>query len=598
MSITIIDNTTEQVYTILTDFAGAAVRAEAAADLSQAWAEGTEPGGAGTKSAAEHAADAGAAAEAKVNTHEAKTTDVHGITSPDTIESTAGAQAKVDAGVASKAEINKIHLPLEIEDYDGKNSITHPDVVFIPEGWNGWRYWMVYTPYPPGTRENPSIAVSNDGVDWTIPEGLTNPIVGYEDGPSGTWSDTDMLLRPDGKMIVYFRKVSNEKIYIVESTDGVNWTPRTDNGTWLPVLEPEVGVSGIYSPAVVLEDDDTYSMWSADEDNGVVHLRTSNDGYVWGAPQACTLPTVMNKPFHLDVVRVKDEYYMLLHIRSQGNFVNSSYYTNRLYHLESTDGINWTGEPHPAVPLDKHGISTRHYRSTFVPMPAPDGGIEWDMWISDYPAGDSDPDLNPWKLQFYKGVTLRKSRQQNLILMDELVRRSERIFVPATSFIAYGGAPTLGFGTGGSVDTPMWTMPDGATQQVVGLVQLPKHFDYVTFTLLWINLTTNSGDVRVGLSRSTNSQSVGDSLAVGAAQNQTVTALSQNVINKVQMENTSIRVNELNKNMLMKMRVYFTRGDAADTLVGDVGFLGVIITPAIYQIDGNSEYAVRGDWGV
>jgi hypothetical protein len=98
----------------------------------------------------------------------------------------------------------------------------------------------------------------------------------------------------------------------------------------------------------------------------------------------------------------------------------------------------------------------------------------------------------------------------------------------------------------------MWTMPDGATQQVVGLVQLPKHYDYVTFTLLWINLTTNSGDVRVGLSRSTNSQSVGDSLAVGAAQNQTVTALSQNVINKVQMENTSIRVNELNKNMLMK----------------------------------------------
>jgi hypothetical protein len=64
MSITIIDNTTEQVYTILTDFAGAAVRAEAAADLSQAWAEGTEPGGAGTKSAKEHSEDAEASATA------------------------------------------------------------------------------------------------------------------------------------------------------------------------------------------------------------------------------------------------------------------------------------------------------------------------------------------------------------------------------------------------------------------------------------------------------------------------------------------------------------------------------------------------------
>ena len=43
-------------------------------------------------------------AQAKVDTHEAKTTDVHGITSPDTVESTTGAQAKVDAKASLLAE--------------------------------------------------------------------------------------------------------------------------------------------------------------------------------------------------------------------------------------------------------------------------------------------------------------------------------------------------------------------------------------------------------------------------------------------------------------------------------------------------------------
>ena len=28
------------------------------------------------------------------------------------------------------------------------DQVTHPDVVVLEEPWNGYRYWMAYTPYP------------------------------------------------------------------------------------------------------------------------------------------------------------------------------------------------------------------------------------------------------------------------------------------------------------------------------------------------------------------------------------------------------------------------------------------------------------------
>ena len=48
--------------------------------------------------------------------------------------------------------------------------VLHPDVVYFPNGQDGYKYWMVHTPYtnPTQGKENPSIVRSNDGVTWTI----------------------------------------------------------------------------------------------------------------------------------------------------------------------------------------------------------------------------------------------------------------------------------------------------------------------------------------------------------------------------------------------------------------------------------------------
>lgn len=72
--------------------------------------------------------------------------------------------------------------PLSLETIEGTGQAYHPSVLFFDEPWNGYRYWMAETPYPIGTPpyrdrwECPSIHVSQDGIHWTIPQGLDNPI--------------------------------------------------------------------------------------------------------------------------------------------------------------------------------------------------------------------------------------------------------------------------------------------------------------------------------------------------------------------------------------------------------------------------------------
>ncbi|OQY38473.1 MAG: hypothetical protein B6226_03600, partial [Candidatus Cloacimonetes bacterium 4572_65] len=56
--------------------------------------------------------------------------------------------------------------PLYIESYvEGSDEVVHPDVIYFAEAWNGYHYWMVFTPFPDAQAEyeNPSIVCSQDG---------------------------------------------------------------------------------------------------------------------------------------------------------------------------------------------------------------------------------------------------------------------------------------------------------------------------------------------------------------------------------------------------------------------------------------------------
>lgn len=55
--------------------------------------------------------------------------------------------------------------PVEI-----KSQPYHPSVCFFKEGWNGYKYWMAFTPMPkealpyPDRWENPCLVASMDGI--------------------------------------------------------------------------------------------------------------------------------------------------------------------------------------------------------------------------------------------------------------------------------------------------------------------------------------------------------------------------------------------------------------------------------------------------
>ena len=50
--------------------------------------------------------------------------------------------------VKKKLGSNEIYSKItEINTFDGSGSLTHPSVLYFENGFNGYKYWMSYTPY-------------------------------------------------------------------------------------------------------------------------------------------------------------------------------------------------------------------------------------------------------------------------------------------------------------------------------------------------------------------------------------------------------------------------------------------------------------------
>ncbi len=114
--------------------------------------------------------------------------------------------------------------PKFIKDISAPNfGYCHPDVQYFPNGFNGYKYWMVFTPYNGAVGanvdskryENPTVVVSNDGLTWRPPAGISNPIqrtpTNTESTPEnanepiqGFWSDVDWMYE-NGKFLLYYR---------------------------------------------------------------------------------------------------------------------------------------------------------------------------------------------------------------------------------------------------------------------------------------------------------------------------------------------------------------------------------------------------------
>jgi hypothetical protein len=274
--------------------------------------------------------------------------------------------------------------------YDGSGQVVEPSIHFFPIGWNGFRYWLVVTPYPnsDASKENPSILVSSDGASWEVPPGLANPI---DLPPNNHLDDAELFYdeASDQLWVYYIWEDYRGFSHILRkaSSDGIQWSQSQDlfKVPGYDVISPAVDKIG-----------ETYYMWSVNGGtvgcssvNTTIEYRTSTDGATWSAPQLVSILQAGYVIWHIEVryVPSKQEYWMLSAAYPAGDQCGHTV----LFFSRSSDGVNWTSYPEPALRVGSGWDSGEIYRSTFTYDASRDmlkvwysarEGSEWHMGLS------------------------------------------------------------------------------------------------------------------------------------------------------------------------------------------------------------------------
>ena len=257
----------------------------------------------------------------------------------------------------------------------GAAGIVHPDVVYFPEGNDGYKYWMTYTPYTSGPLyENPSIVRSNDGITWTA-AGIANPVI--PPGTAGAFNDLENA-DPDFLYVADYNKwfmvwdggntaTDSRRIALAYSSDGKTWIQyngTTVNGNTNPVIlsgndsqgqtwERLGTVSKVSVPTLYYENSIFY-LYYAEEASGNNRGRVGLATFTWNdATQTVTnLARNPNNPIinlpedtvfksgigHIDIAKSPDgSQYWMYGIRET---VDTSVF--ELVKLSSTNRITWS----------------------------------------------------------------------------------------------------------------------------------------------------------------------------------------------------------------------------------------------------------------
>jgi hypothetical protein len=238
--------------------------------------------------------------------------------------------------------------PLNIITYEGgQNQPTHPKVLYFQDGWNGHKYWMVYTPYPNNDsfHENPCITYSDDGVTWSE-DGIANPIVSVPEEHRGSWySDPHLVHIPDTNTLELWVRycsrgtdgLSNgwEGVHRLTSTDGINWS---DKEYLYHVIDTEW--ASVLSPSIIY-DEGKYKIWFAYKRECLKYYE-SIDGTNWQYVRDISAninPLGNYKLWHFDMIRTNKGYEFVGCYQLNGDFDRNNY----IAYSWSTD--NETFEP-------------------------------------------------------------------------------------------------------------------------------------------------------------------------------------------------------------------------------------------------------------
>jgi len=201
-----------------------------------------------------------------------------------------------DIGVLPNAD-----APLTTPTPDGSGQVTEPSIVDFPGGWHGFKYWLAVAPYrnSHAVYENPSILVSDNGVDWAIPPGGSNPV----ERPNAK----SHLADPD----LFYDEISDQLwlYYISEDQYGFTDLMRTTSADGVRWNTPEIVIRTpnyrLVMPAVA-KIREQYWLWTVNAGKGgcsasstLVQYRTSWDGVHWSAPHLTDIVQPGYKIWHI-----------------------------------------------------------------------------------------------------------------------------------------------------------------------------------------------------------------------------------------------------------------------------------------------------------
>jgi hypothetical protein len=250
--------------------------------------------------------------------------------------------------------------PLSIPTYDGGNQPVHPDVVDFGSGntWNGYRYWMVFTPFTNGdsSLENPSIVASADGDTFVVPAGLTNPIALPDET---NFADPDLIYDNNTLYCIWMnnnQQVHTGKILESHSTDGITWSAKA------VIYETTDRLKG---PAAI-KVGSTFYIYFSDNQAPQTIYRISSTSMTsgWGSLTTCTYTPSLQTSHIEAVYNAADKLYYLYDDNGQ-NFGLSN------------DGINFVFSSGSLLTGTRYSWSQIMYRGSLVRTAS-----GFDFWYS------------------------------------------------------------------------------------------------------------------------------------------------------------------------------------------------------------------------
>lgn len=270
--------------------------------------------------------------------------------------------------------------------HEGSGQATHPGVVHIPEGLSGYTYWMVMTPYPwsQDAHEDPNILASNDGDNWEVPPGLTNPLDDLTGGPGNFNADTDIYWDGEKLTIVWSRPANPgsgdgiQRLACRTSTDGINWTTLRD---WFRTDAPNTP-RPMVSPSIQRHQGEWW-MYGIDvqaDDRKIMLFRTSseNPGPTDWVQTNCTITPGLGSGrelWHFDTLFHDGRWWAAVNDTALGTGIDG-----RVLLFVSEDGIAWRNSTIPLIPQfgDNHDV---HYRPTLTASGSvAENNLKFDIW--------------------------------------------------------------------------------------------------------------------------------------------------------------------------------------------------------------------------